>query len=323
MIKIGLIGCGFMGKMHSECYKIIPDVEVVAVADVRREKAEEIANGTNATIYNSAKELIENANVDAIDICLPTFLHAQYALDAMDKVKYLIVEKPLALTVEEGKALIEKANTTGCKVQVGQCMRFSTIYGVLKDIVKSNKYGKPVYGTFHRISPRPDWGWEDWLLDYTRSGGAAQDLHVHDIDYMLYLFGRPEKTTVHKNSIGEKNSYIVTTMQYKDFVITVEGGWDMPGTYAFSEGFRVRFERGAIEYKNGQIMVYDDNTAKEVELESSVGSVEGGNISDLGEYFYELTYFTDRIKANEKIEEASLKLGFETLDYLLSIINNK
>lgn len=322
MIKIGLIGCGFMGKMHSECYKILPGVEISAVADIRREKAEEIATGTNATIYNSAKELIENANVDAIDICLPTFLHAEYALSAMDKVKYLIVEKPLALTAEEGKALIEKANAKGCRVQVGQCMRFSTIYGVLRDLVRSGKYGKPVYGSFHRISPRPDWGWEDWLLDYKRSGGAAQDLHVHDIDYMLYLFGKPKKTTVHKNSIGEKNSYIVTTMQYDDFVITVEGGWDMPNTYAFSEGFRVRFERGAIEYKNGEIMVYDDNSADEVKLESSIGSVKGGNVSDLGEYFYELTYFTDRIKANEEIKEASLKLGFETLDYLLSVINN-
>ena len=109
MIRIGLIGCGFMGKMHSECYKIIPGVEVVAVADLRKEYAEEIAKGTNATIYSSAKELIENASVDAIDICLPTYLHAEYALMAMDKVKYLMVEKPLALTVEEGKALLKKA----------------------------------------------------------------------------------------------------------------------------------------------------------------------------------------------------------------------
>ena len=321
MIRIGLIGCGFMGKMHSECYKIIPGVEVVAVADLRRDYAEAIVGNSGAQIYSSAKELIENASVDAIDICLPTYLHAQYALMAMDKVKYLMVEKPLALTVDEGKALLEKAKATGCRVQVGQCLRFSKIYSPLKDLVKSERYGKPVFGNLYRISPRPDWAWDNWLFDIKRSGGAAQDLHVHDVDYMLHLFGRPEKTVVHKNSIGEENSSIVTSMQYKDFCITVEGGWDMPATFPFSEGYRVRFERGAIEYKNGVITEYDEETAKVVELESSVGTVEGGNVSDLGEYFYELTYFTDRIKANEEIEEASLELGFNTLDYLLGVIN--
>ncbi len=322
MVKIGLIGCGFMGKMHSECYKLLPEVEIVAVADVRREKAEDVAKGTNATIYSSGKELIENANVDAIDICLPTYLHAEHAMLAMDKVKYVMVEKPLALTVEEGEKLIEKANATGCNVQVGQCMRFSKTYGVLKDLIESNKYGKPVFANLYRISPRPDWGWEDWLFDCARSGGAAQDLHVHDIDYMLYLFGKPERTTVHKNSIGEKNSSIITIMQYKDFCVSIEGSWDMPATYPFSEGFRVKLEKGAIEYKNGKITIYDANSAEEVVIENSIGSVEGGNVSDLGEYYYELTYFTDRIKAGEKIEEASLCLGFETLEYLLSVINN-
>lgn len=321
MIKIGLIGCGFMGKMHSECYKIIPGVEVTAVADLRRDYAEAIAGDSGAAIYSSAKELIENACVDAIDICLPTYLHAEYALMAMEKVKYLIVEKPLALTVEQGKALVEKAKATGCRVQVGQCMRFSKIYSVLKDIVNSGKYGKPVFGNLYRISPKPNWAWQDWLFDLNCSGGAAQDLHVHDVDYMLYLFGKPEKTTVHKNIVGEKNSSIITVMQYKDFCINIEGSWDMPESYPFSEGYRVRFERGAIEYKNGIITEYDENSAKVVELESSVGTVEGGNVSDLGEYFYELSYFTDRIKANEEIEQASLELGFNTLDYLLSVIN--
>ncbi len=322
MVKIGLIGCGFMGKMHSECYKRMPGVELVAVADVRREKAEDIAQGTNATIYASGKELIENANVDAVDICLPTFLHAEHALLAMDKVKYVMVEKPLALTVEQGNELLEKAKATGCNVQVGQSMRFSPIYNAIKDVVVSEKYGKPVFAYLHRISPRPDWGWEDWLLDYKRSGGAAQDLHVHDIDFLLYLFGRPEKTTVHKNSIGEKNSSIFTTLQYKDFCVTVEGGWDMPKTFEFSEGFRMRFERGAIVYKDGKIMVYDEEKAEEIVLEeNNIGSVEGGNVSDLGEYFFELTYFTDRIRNGEKIEKARLVDGLETLDYLLSVIN--
>ena len=109
MIKVGLIGCGFMGTMHANCYKNIDGVEVAAFADIRREKAEELNKGLNATIYSDGKDLIANADVDIIDICLPTYLHAEYALLAMEKVKYLFVEKPVALTEEQGKTMIEKA----------------------------------------------------------------------------------------------------------------------------------------------------------------------------------------------------------------------
>ena len=144
MLKVGLIGCGFMGAMHANCYKNIEGVEVVAFADIRKEKAQELANGSNAIIYGDGKDLIDNAKVDIIDICLPTYLHAEYAMAAMEKVGYVFVEKPVALTVEEGKAMIEKSKTTGCQVQVGQVIRFWDEYVELKKIVESGAYGKVV-----------------------------------------------------------------------------------------------------------------------------------------------------------------------------------
>ena len=92
--------------------------------------------------------------------------------------------------------IIEKLKATqketGSYVQVGQVIRFWDEYVALRDIMKSGKYGKVVNANFRRISPRPDWGWEDWLLDASRSGGAAQDLHIHDVDYVLSLFGAPK-----------------------------------------------------------------------------------------------------------------------------------
>ena len=189
MIKVGLIGCGFMGAMHANCYNNIDGVKLVAVADIRREKAEELACG--AEIYADGKDLIERADVDVIDICLPTFLHAEYAVKAMDKVKYLFVEKPVALTNAQAKEMIEKAIKTGCQVQVGQVIRFWDEYVELKKIIESGVYGKVVNANFRRISPRPTWGWKNWLLDASLSGGAGQDLHIHDVDYVLSLFGVP------------------------------------------------------------------------------------------------------------------------------------
>ena len=317
MLKVGLIGCGFMGAMHANCYRNIDGVQDTAVADIRPEKAEALADG--AAIYGDGLDLIEQADVDIIDICLPTFLHAKYALAAMKKVKYLFVEKPVALTAAEGDALLAAAKETGCQVQVGQVIRFWDEYVALRDLVKSGKYGRLCHANFRRISPRPDWGWENWLLDCKLSGGAGQDLHIHDVDYVLSLFGQPKNFYSVKNIAGEKNSYVNTLMQYDDFVVGVEGTWDLPTSYPFTATFRVVFENAVVENAGGKFMLYTSAGASEIVMEKKelVGGVQGGNISDLGGYYNELVYFCDKAKKGEKVERATLCDGVASLEFLL------
>ena len=320
MLKVGLIGCGFMGAMHANCYKNIEGVELVAFADLRKEKAEELAAGTNATLYCDGKDLIANADVDIIDICLPTYLHAEYAMFAMEKVKYVFVEKPVALTVAEGKAMMEKSKETGCQVQVGQVIRFWDEYVELKKIIESGIYGKVVNANFRRISPRPEWGWKNWLLDVALSGGAGQDLHVHDVDYVLSVFGEPKKFYSVKNCKGEVNSYVNTLMQYDDFVVGVEGTWDMPASYPFTATFRVVFENAVVENAGGKFMLYTKDGASEIKMEKKELAGEaykGGNVSDLGGYYNELVYFCEKAKNGEKVEKATLCAGVSSLEFLL------
>ncbi len=320
MIRIGLIGCGFMGTMHANCYKNIEGVELAAVADIRREKAESLADG--AEIFSDGMDLIQKANVDAIDICLPTYLHAKYALAAMDKVKYLFVEKPVALTAEQAQAMTQKAAEKGCQVQVGQVIRFWDEYVHLKEILDSGVYGRVVSANFRRISPRPLWGWDNWLLDVTRSGGAAQDLHIHDTDYILSVFGEPESFASVKNKIGEQNSYIQTLMRYKDFVVSVEGTWDLPESHPFEATFRVVFEKATIENAGGRFMCYDSKGAQEIEISKKemTGGYRGGNISDLGGYYNELVFFTDAIKRKGIIDKATLADAGRSLAFVLEEI---
>ena len=318
MLKVGLIGCGFMGTMHANCYKSLEGVTLAAVADIRSEKAEELANG--AEIFGDGKELIENADVDIIDICLPTYLHAEYALLAMDKVKYVFVEKPVTLTVAESEALKEKQKETGAHVQVGQVIRFWDEYVALRDIVNGGKYGKVVNANFRRISPRPDWGWNNWLLDATLSGGAAQDLHIHDVDYVLSLFGEPKTLHSVRNTLGEKNSYVNTLMQYDDCVIAVEGTWDLPTSHPFEATFRVVFENAVVENAGGKFMLYTGDGAEEIKIEKKEMSAAGGtsgNISDLGGYYNELYYFTVCAKNGEEIKQATLTDASASLKFLL------
>ncbi len=325
MLKVGLIGCGFMGTMHANCYKKISGVEIVALADIRRECAETLAEGTSAKIYGDGKDLINDADVDIIDICLPTYMHSEYAIAAMDKVKYVFVEKPVALTEEQGNQMLSKAQETGANVQVGQVIRFWDEYVELAKILKSGIYGKVINANFRRISPIPTWGWQDWLLKNELSGGAAQDLHIHDIDYVLSLFGEPNDIKSVKNIIGEKSSYINSLLSYNDFVVGVEGTWGLPGTHPFEATFRVVFEKGVVENAGGKFMLYTDDDAKEIEIEKQKDlgeGFEGGNISDLGGYYNELVYFTDCAKQGKNVEKATIKDGVESLRFVLEEIRN-
>ena len=325
MIKVGLIGCGFMGTMHANCYKNIEGVEIAALADIRKECAEKLAEGTNATIYGDGYDLIQSAEVDIIDICLPTYLHAEYAMAAMEKVKYVFVEKPVALTSEEGKQMLQKAEETGAHVQIGQVIRFWDEYVELANIIASGKMGKMINANFRRISPVPTWGWQDWLLKNELSGGAAQDLHIHDMDYVLSLFGKPNTIKSVKNILGEKASYINSLLSYDDFVVSVEGTWGLPGTHPFEATFRVVFENGVVENAGGKLMLYTDASAEEIKIEKQTGlgdGFEGGNISDLGGYYNELVYFTDRVKNGAEVEKATLKDAVDSLDFVLEEIRN-
>ena len=320
MLKVGLIGCGFMGQMHANCYKNIDGVELAAVADIRSEKAQELAKGTAAVIYGDGMELIEKAEVDVIDICLPTFLHAKYALAAMEKVSYLFVEKPVTLTIEEGEALIAKSKECNCNVQIGQVIRFWDEYVALKEMAANKVYGRIVNANFRRLSPRPEWGWNNWLLDYTLSGGAGQDLHIHDVDYVLSLLGEPKAFYSVKNILGEKNSYVNTLLQYDSCAVTVEGTWDLPASHPFEATFRVVFEDAVVENAGGKFMLYTKDGAEEIVMDKKVlagGESAGGNISDLGGYYNELVYFCDCAKEGRKIEQAELSSAVASLKFLM------
>lgn len=324
MLKIGLIGCGFMGSMHANCYQNITGVQVTAVADIRREKAEGLAALSGAEIYATGKDLIANADVDAIDICLPTYLHAEHALLAMKKVKYLFVEKPVALTAEEGKAMIEAAKENGVNVQIGQVIRFWDEYVELAKILQEKRYGKVIHANFRRLSPVPTWGWEDWLLDAKRSGGAGQDLHIHDVDYVLSVFGEPQSFSSAKNTLGNTNDYVCTLMKYPDFVVSVEGTWGLPESYPFTATFRVVFENATVENAGAGLMCYDKNGAHEIKIEKKIlggDSYAGGNISDLGGYYNELLYFCNCAINGEKTDKATLPDAVQSLEFILKELN--
>lgn len=134
----------------------------------------------------------------------------------------------------------------------------------------------------------------------------------------MSIFGEPKSYYSIKNTLGETNSYVNTLMQYEDFAVSVEGTWALPFTHPFEASFRVVFEKATVENGANGFMVYTDSSAKIIEIEKKElkGCVEGGNISDLGGYYNELSYFCSRAKECLPIEQATLENGVSSLKFL-------
>lgn len=132
-------------------------VRLVAVADMNEERAQKYADKAGGQMYRDGRELLENEELDVVDICVPTFLHADYLEWAMAKVKNVIVEKPVCLTEAEAERILEAEKKSGALVQVAHVVRFTDAYAYLKKVVEDGTYGKVVAGDFARLSPRPTW----------------------------------------------------------------------------------------------------------------------------------------------------------------------
>ena len=318
MIKVGLIGCGFMGGMHSACYAALANlgVKVTAVADVRREYAENLANG--AEIYATGMELIEKADVDVVDVCLPTHLHAAHAVAAMKAGKNVFVEKPIAFEDADMELILATEKETGVKVQVGQVIRQWTEYVWLKKTVDAGTFGKVKHAMFRRLSGRPEWAWEGWLHQVDKSGGVAVDMHVHDVDFVRYILGEPDvvKAHAHRDAEGVIQQINAVYGYGNDVSVAVESGWDYPADFPFTADFRVKFEKATVIGGGGVVNVYPlGGAAYQAELEEEFqGDNEiGGNISSLGGYYNELKYFVEGLQGKNDLSVATVSEAIKSV----------
>ena len=306
MVKVGLVGAGFMGHMHAECYANCPNAELVAVADIRKDNAKEVAAKHGAKALKSASTLFRRDDVDLVDICLPTYMHARFAVRAMRAGKHVLCEKPMALKLPDARRMVATARETGVKFMVAHVIRFWPEYQVLKEIYDEGRLGKLAALSLTRVSPNPTWSWEGWLNKAPLSGAALVDLHVHDADFVRYLLGEP----LGLDTSGARREggwdYLFTHYYYPDMVVCAEGGWNMPAEFPFSMGYRAVFEKATLDFSTSHtptLALYPAEGGVEhpdLPKPDVAAADTGGNISDLGGYFNEIRYFVDCIDNHEE-----------------------
>ena len=267
MLRIGIVGLGFMGKMHFRCYKSDTNVEVTAICDADAKQlqnssgvagnisgAEDDLDLSNIALYSDLSKMLAEEKLDALSIASPTFLHASQTIEALNAGVHVFCEKPMSLNSGDCREMAEVAKQSGKTLQIGHCIRFWPEYVQAKEIIDSQKYGKVLAATFQRLSLTPTWSWDNCFLDGKRSGGAMLDLHIHDTDYVQYVFGMP-KEVFSRGVMGPSGEFDHTVTQYlygNDCVITAEGGWIMAPGFGFEMSFKIMLEKATLVYSSAQ-----------------------------------------------------------------------
>ena len=166
-----------------------------------------------------------------------------------------------------------------------------------------------------RLGNCPAWSWDNWMRDEKRSGLVPYDLHIHDLDFIIYTFGSPEK--VHSNrSRRPDQDYISAVYEYPDFFITTEAAW-YGAPYAFSSNFRFQFEEAVIAYEGGKCKVYQKD-GQILDLSEGSAPDTGSMIApNSNAYANEIRYFTDCVKAGifpDKVKAGELEKVVEILN---------
>ncbi len=177
-MKVGVIGVGAMGQHHARVYHEMDGVELIGVSDVDRLRAEGIAAMHGARAFTDYRELL-SCDLDAVSVAVPTTLHKTVAMDVINEGVHLLVEKPIASTVEDADEMLSAAEGAGVRLMVGHIERYNPAVTKLKEVIDSGLLGDIVSMSARRVGPHNP---------RIRDVGIIMDLGVHDIDTISYLY---------------------------------------------------------------------------------------------------------------------------------------
>jgi predicted dehydrogenase len=263
-VRIGMVGLGFMGLVHLKALEFIPGAQLAAVCSRDHRKlggdlsaiqgnlgpAGEHFDFGNIAKFTEIDALVADPDIDAVDICLPTSLHAPAAIAALRAGKHVLVEKPMALDPESCKSMLATARSADRILMVAQVLRFFPMYQALSELVESGRLGVPRFAVFGRRCAAP--AWSGWLSDARQSGGGAFDLLIHDVDMCLRLFGKPERVSANGyENLASGIDVMEAELSYPaGWSAFISGGWHHPQAYPFTMEYTVVMDHGTVDYSS-------------------------------------------------------------------------
>ncbi len=260
-VNVAVVGLGFMGVTHIKTYQQLKAARIVAVCDAVRLPVNGILPGVagnitgsgaldlgrDVKVYRELADVLADPEVELVDICVPTTLHPEQAVAALKAGKHVLCEKPLALNSALAWKIVQAAQAAPGFFMPAMCMRFWPGWSWLKQVVAEKPYGRIQAARFRRMSAMPGWSQATYSSGKL-SGGALLDLHIHDTDFVQFLFGRP--ASVFSSGVtrpGNSIDHVVTQYNYPGGpTVYAEGGWLLFGNFNMS--YTVLCERATLDY---------------------------------------------------------------------------
>ena len=274
-IRVGVIGCGSIAQhRHLPEYQVNPNVELVAVCDINQERALEVAEKYGVLSYTSYEELLKSAEVDAVSVCTPNYLHAPITIAALEAGLHVLCEKPMATSKKEAEAMIGAAEKNGKKLMIGHNQRFVPSHQKARQLIANGEVGR-IYSFRTAFGHGGPEGWsvdgkESWFFEKEKAFvGAMGDLGVHKTDLLRYVLGE---------EIVEVGAFVETNA--KDFadvddnavcVLKTESG--IIGTLAASWAYTSKEDNSTIIYGEKAILRLEDDPINSLVVQYSNGEV--------------------------------------------------
>lgn len=252
-IRFGLIGCGRVAPRHAQFLTQLSETELTAVADVKPSRAQNYAQKYNVPAYHTHQALLERDDINAVTICVPSGLHAQITLDALNAGKHVLVEKPIALDLADADRMIALATEKNLKLGVVLQNRYNPPMQMARQAIDQNALGNLYLGNACVRWYRPQSYYEDdWHGTWAMDGGAIMNQSIHHIDALQWFFGRVKAVYAYTNTLAHQ-------MEAEDVGVAV-----------------LRFESGALATIEGSTITWPQNLEASISIFGQRGSIKVG-----------------------------------------------
>lgn len=281
-IGFGVIGYGFIGVTHAQVIACVENAYLAAIADSDKEKTEQAAARWNCKTYRDYHDMLEDPEVQAVAVCLPSGLHSQVTIEAARAGKHVICEKPIDICVERAEEMVRVCRECGVEFSVIMQHRFDKAVMALKNALDTGQMGKLLWGASRTIWYRDETYFSNpwrgtWEFD---GGGALINQSIHYIDLLLYIFGKVKsvsgkcKTLLHTEI--ETEDVGIANIEFENGCLgTIEGSTaSYPGLYAELAVFA---ENGTVIIRNDELLFYRMKSGINQEFEK-IAAPEKANI---------------------------------------------
>ena len=324
---VAIIGGGFISNIHAQCYKNL-GIKIEAIADISEKVRQEFKEKYNCKTYSSAEEMLENVSddIDLVDICAPTFLHEEFILLALKHNKHVICEKPLSINIDFVENIIDKFENNNRYLMTAQVLRFWTEYVKIKEWIEEGIFGNIKLVSAMRLAQHPK---SEWFYNPKKSGGGIFEFHIHDVDFLCYLFGDIKE--VYANGSKDENEswdFINSSIKFKNGIsASAQGIFGITDNYPFTANIKVIGDKATAEYSlsAGVNLDSDGKQSNSLILYRKGKEPIIENIKSKDAYELELEYFIDCVKNNKKPEIVSLdsiKRTIKTINCLIKSLES-